>query len=265
MKRFVVVLALASLAVGTVTAMPRAAEAQTRRPVTAFPQGMIGMGLLGGELVVMIQGAAGLRARWAYIVFPLLGIAGGAIGGYFVDQALDGPEPMAPAMRTMTNGPAEISTGLMIAGLGLVIPSIIMYATATSYRPDDSNRSDDNAPANEPLEESATDRPGAAGGTPGSGSGSGTSGTGTGAGTGSGTTPAPAGGTSGGTGGGTGGGTRPPTSYVPSGLFNRTAAGAWQFGMPNVGMVASYGLEERMHFNAPATTEWRFNLISGRF
>ena len=91
-------------------------------PVDAVPKGTIGLGLLGAELGVAIPAIFGVKAGWAYIVFPIVGAAGGAVAGYF---AIDDP-----------NHP-ELAVALMTAGLTLVIPTLVLAVAATSYDPDD--------------------------------------------------------------------------------------------------------------------------------
>jgi len=91
-------------------------------PVDATPKGTIGLGLLGAELGVAIPALIGVKAGWAYLVFPIAGAAGGACAGYFL---LDDPNH------------TEAAVAFMIGGLTLVIPTLVLAVAATSYDPDD--------------------------------------------------------------------------------------------------------------------------------
>lgn len=93
-----------------------------KKTVDATPKGTIGLGLLGAELGVAIPAIAGVNATWAYIVFPIVGAGGGAVAGYFL---LDDPNHSKPAVA------------MMIAGLTLVIPTLVLAVAATAYDPDD--------------------------------------------------------------------------------------------------------------------------------
>jgi len=74
--------------------------------------GTIGLGLLGAELGLILTPAVGLQDHtWAWIVFPALGAAGGALAGGF---AFDPHDP----------GP-KVTLSLMGVGMALVIPAIV--------------------------------------------------------------------------------------------------------------------------------------------
>lgn len=150
MRRAVHAVTLAGFVGLVVAGMPRQASAQTVRsqiPMSPTGKGIVGCGLLGAETVALIEGAAGVRARWAYAVFPLLGAAGGAVGGYFLEQA-------ATSGSTPDSGLTAVSVATLVAGIGLLIPTLIVYVNATSFHPETEVTTDDNAPANAPLEES---------------------------------------------------------------------------------------------------------------
>lgn len=149
MRKAVAALTLAavtSAALLTHTSDAAAQSAANVQYVTPTGKGITGCALLGAEAVTLIQAAAGVRPRWAYIVFPLLGAAAGGVGGYFLEEAgADGTD------TTMTG----VAVGSLILGLGLVVPSVIAYVNATTYRPE-SDVSEDAAPANTPIDESTT-------------------------------------------------------------------------------------------------------------
>jgi len=91
------------------------------KAVAADYKGAVGLGLFGAEVGAVIPALAGVDAPWAYIVFPAVGAAGGAVAGYFaIDHA----------------GHAELSVGVLTAGMALVIPALVITLWATAYDPD---------------------------------------------------------------------------------------------------------------------------------
>lgn len=107
-----------------------AASAPACDTVDSTPKATIGVGLLGAEVGLLVPAIAGLRETWAYIVFPLVGAAGGAVGGYFIDQG----SPNQP----------EISVALLAIGVGLAVPAVVGTLALTAYRPpEDAAEADD--------------------------------------------------------------------------------------------------------------------------
>jgi hypothetical protein len=103
--------------------LPAVSRAQTSTgspgsPVTAGAKGTIGLGLVGAELGAVIPALAGVDATWAYIVFPVVGAAGGALAGYF---AIDKPDH------------AELSVVALTVGMTLIIPALVVTLSATAY------------------------------------------------------------------------------------------------------------------------------------
>ena len=90
--------------------------------LSATPKGSIGLGLLGAELGTMIPAWAGMRAAWGYVVFPLVGGAGGAVAGYYL---LDSPDQ------------TTWSVVALAAGMAMVIPTIVIALSASAYDPDE--------------------------------------------------------------------------------------------------------------------------------
>lgn len=88
----------------------------------AEPKGKIGLGLIGAELGVAVPALIGLDDAWAYIVFPIVGAAGGAVAGHFLID--DGNH-------------AELSVVVLAAGMTLVIPTLVLAAAATAYDPEE--------------------------------------------------------------------------------------------------------------------------------
>jgi hypothetical protein len=261
-KRWAALAAAGAMAFTATTVMaPRQAQAQTLERTSAFPQGTIGGSLLGMELVMLIEGAAGVRNGWIMLGTGLAGGIAGGVGGYFLDSALDA--------TGQPQGMTLISTSMLVVGLGLVIPTAIVFTGATMYRPPEvSETTNDEGTQGAALEESG----GGSSTTPAAGAGSSGGSTTT-------TTPAPAGGT-GATSTGTGGAaptswlrTRRPTFATRSAmraptaspsLFNLGPQGL-NFGVPSVGMVRSFSIEEQRQYNLAPQSEWRVNVISGSF
>jgi hypothetical protein len=94
-------------------------------PVRPDGKGMIGLGLIGGEIGLIvpaiIQNAAHTNEWWPYLVFPLIGIGAGIGGGYALEQAT----PTQP----------EIDIGIMIGAAVLIVPTIIGTLALASWTP----------------------------------------------------------------------------------------------------------------------------------
>lgn len=115
--------------VATFTAMARDARAEGPN-VSPDGKGIVGGGLLGAEVVTITEALAGVRAGWAYGVGALVGAAGGATGGFFVEQASsDGRAPVY----------------MLVGGLALIIPAVVLSLNATRYVPEE-GATEDRAP-----------------------------------------------------------------------------------------------------------------------
>lgn len=120
---------------------PSEAEAQPAMPVQVESnvKGTIGLGMVGAELGFVIPAAVGLEDLWAYIVFPIVGAAGGAVGGFF---AFD------------NNDLVEGSVAALAAGMALVIPALVLTLALTAYDPSEEGiEADEAAGARAPPEE----------------------------------------------------------------------------------------------------------------
>ena len=140
-------LGVSTVAFGMATLVAHAPEARADE-IQGTPKATIGGGLLGAEVVAIPMAIAGVRAGWAYAVFPPLGAVGGAIGGYFMDAAYD-------TAKTNAYGSAFMLAG----GIALIIPTIVLMLNATRYHPS-AEAVEDRAPKNVGPEAN----PGAAGG-----------------------------------------------------------------------------------------------------
>jgi len=98
------------------------------------PKGTIGGALLGGELVVTVEAAAGVKSGWAYAGGAILGAAGGGVGGYFIEK----------------NASPRVDLLMLAGGMTLVIPSIVFALSRTAYAPPVDYLTD-KPPADEPI------------------------------------------------------------------------------------------------------------------
>ncbi|MBL8682904.1 MAG: hypothetical protein JNK05_27305 [Myxococcales bacterium] len=260
-KRLAALTAAGSLAFVSATMVaPREASAQampdpcvaagggTVCRTNASPQGVIGGALLGMELVMIIEGAAGVRNGWIMLGTGVAGGIAGGIGGFFLDQALD--------QMGQPQGMTTISTAMLAVGLGLVIPTAIVFTGATMYRPPEATQQQQDDTQGAALEEAGATNAG------GASSGSG------------GATPAPSGG-AGAT--STSPTTGPTSSLYPSrrvrsapGIARSSAAmrpslvnfgsNGFSLGVPAVGLSTRTAVDGQS-----SASEWRVNLLSGTF
>lgn len=122
------VIVTAAIAAGTAFLGPiRDARADDVSPTG---KGIVGGGLLGAEVVTMVEAIAGARPGWAYAVGAIVGAGGGAVGGYFVEQ--NSPDGKAPMY-------------MLAGGLALIIPAVVLTLNATRYMPEEGT-SEDAAP-----------------------------------------------------------------------------------------------------------------------
>ncbi|MFO0614330.1 MAG: hypothetical protein U0414_17215 [Polyangiaceae bacterium] len=114
------------------------AVARAEGPVTGTAKGIVGGAFLGAEVVMMPMGIAGLKPWWPYLVFGGVGAAGGAVGGWAVEQAT-------------VDGPAEPALYMLAGGLALVIPTLVLTLNATTKKnyDDDSTTTTTPAPSTE--------------------------------------------------------------------------------------------------------------------
>jgi hypothetical protein len=213
-------LGITTAAFGTVAMtanMPRAHADE----IQGTPKAIVGGAFLGAEVVAIPMAIAGVKAGWAYAVFPALGAVGGGIGGFFMDKAYDDA-------KTSAYGSAFMLAG----GMALIIPTIVLMLNATRYHPS-AEATEDRAPKNVGPEAN----PGSTGG----GAVIPTSGGDTKS-----TTPAP---TSSG-----GGGNQPP--YVPLSLVD-VHEGSLRMGIPVPEVHNAYTMREVKELGVRQSTELR--------
>lgn len=117
-----------------VAATPGTARAE-EPGISATGKGITGGALLGAELTMAIEAAAGVHNRWLYLAGGLGGAAAGGAGGYFVEQGGD-PKP---------------SYYLLAAGMALVIPTTVAVLQANAYQPPAEYVEDRSGPSIEPA------------------------------------------------------------------------------------------------------------------
>jgi hypothetical protein len=90
--------------------------------VSSSGKGVAGGALLGAEVPTIIEGIAGVRPPWIYIVSAVVGAGGGGVGGYEIEKnSTDGKAPMY----------------MLAGGLALVIPAVVLTLNATRYQPEE--------------------------------------------------------------------------------------------------------------------------------
>jgi hypothetical protein len=139
LKRITVCLTAATF--GTTTLLAHVPEARADE-IAGTPKAIIGGAFLGAEVVMIPMGIAGVRPAWAYAVFPGLGAIGGAIGGFFMDQAYDNS-----GKNGGTAQPAYGSAFMLAGGMALIIPAVVLMLNATRYHPS-AEATEDRAPTN---------------------------------------------------------------------------------------------------------------------
>jgi hypothetical protein len=135
--------ALAAVLCGATALTAMAGDARADE-ISPTGKGIVGGGLLGAEVITIVEGVAGVRPGWAYWLGAIVGAGGGAVGGWAVEQAV--------------NGDGTIPMAMLAGGLALVIPAIVVSLDATRFRPDE-GATEDHPPTLGPAAD-----PGAAGG-----------------------------------------------------------------------------------------------------
>lgn len=140
--------ALVPLAAALVLAPAVASADVGKTEASPTAKGTVGGGLLGAELVLAVEAAAGVQSPWAYLGGGVLGAAGGAVGGYFLEKEASN---------------ARLPMLLLAGGLTLAIPTTVAVLSATAYEPP-ADYLQDAPPADEPVADPP--QPGAAPTTP---------------------------------------------------------------------------------------------------
>jgi hypothetical protein len=104
-------------------------------------KGIVGGALLGGEAVMAVEAAFGVRNGWAYLIGGVVGAGAGGLGGYALEQEAS----------------PRVSLYMLAGGMALVIPTSIAVLSATQYRPPPDYQEDQAPPGTQPS--SAVPRP----------------------------------------------------------------------------------------------------------
>ncbi|MCS6901923.1 MAG: hypothetical protein NZX77_19440 [Polyangiaceae bacterium] len=97
--------------------MPTMARAEESTPTG---KGITGGMLLGAEVVVAVEAAAGVRKPLPFVLGAVAGGGLGGVGGYFLEQSVSD---------------AKIPSYLLAAGVALLVPAAVLVFDATSYQP----------------------------------------------------------------------------------------------------------------------------------
>lgn len=133
--RFVSTLMVCAPLALAVTFTPgRAAADVGKDKASGTAKGTVGGGLLGAELVLAVEAAAGVKSPWLYLAGGVVGAAGGAVGGYFIEK----------------DSSPRVSMLLLAGGLTLAIPTTVAVLSATAYEPP-ADYVQDTPPFDEPI------------------------------------------------------------------------------------------------------------------
>ena len=86
--------------------------------VSPTGKGVVGGGLLGAEVVMLVEAAIGVKSGWAYLIGGVVGAGGGAVGGWQIQKEAD----------------PKVSLYMLAGGMALVIPTTVAVLQATSYK-----------------------------------------------------------------------------------------------------------------------------------
>ncbi len=111
-------LAVASALFATICATTNDAPAAPE--VSPTGKGIAGGALLGGEIGFLGLAAFNAQSSWLYYTIPPLLAVGGGVGGYFIEQSSDS---------------ATVPLFMLAGGMALVIPTVVITLSATTYRP----------------------------------------------------------------------------------------------------------------------------------
>lgn len=145
LDRFSVVAALAfALFLAQAVAPPSSAQAQcmagttTCNRVGADGKGLLGGGILGAEIgfmttaLIVNAGAREIDEWWAWILFPAIGAAGGAVAGYY---GLEDPGQTDASGMVVQRGFPEAAVAVFAISMALIVPTFVGVLALTAYNP----------------------------------------------------------------------------------------------------------------------------------
>lgn len=103
------------------SAVAQAAAPSTKDvPVEAKGVGLSGGIIAGAEVVLIVEAIIDVEPVWAWWVFPILGAAGGGVGGYYLEKASPGG-----------------AVGMLIGAMALLIPTAVAISVSRAYDPEE--------------------------------------------------------------------------------------------------------------------------------
>ena len=126
MRAYVLKCLAATLLMAAIVALPAPgvlAQSQEGDRVKGDIAGTVGLGLLGAELGLFLPPAFKLQDQWwAWVLFPAIGAAGGALAGVFAFEPRD-PEP-------------AVTVSILGASMLLAVPAVVGASAFASARRD---------------------------------------------------------------------------------------------------------------------------------
>ena len=107
------------IAAGTAAILMTRAAPSRAEEVPATGKGIVGGALLGGELVMLVEAAFGVKSGWVYILSGVVGAGAGGFAGSIVEKEAD----------------SKVSVYMLAGGMALVSPTTVAVLQATSYSP----------------------------------------------------------------------------------------------------------------------------------
>jgi hypothetical protein len=107
------------IAAGMAATMMTRAAPSLAEEVPATGKGIVGGALLGGEVVMLLEAAFGVKSGWVYVLSGVLGAGAGGFGGSVLEKEAD----------------AKVSVYMLAGGMALIIPTTVAVLQATSYSP----------------------------------------------------------------------------------------------------------------------------------
>jgi hypothetical protein len=106
------------VAAGAALALLAQAAPLRAEDVSPKGKGIVGAGLLGAEVVTLVEAAVGVKSGWAYVVGGIVGAGGGAFAGSQIEK----------------NADSKVSVYMLAGGMALIIPTMVAILQTTSYK-----------------------------------------------------------------------------------------------------------------------------------